>query len=180
MVNVNGIKYYQGDKKIMDEKEKYIKKVKTHLAVMMGKGRKVDKILLSQGLTRLELFAIQQIYEATNKEGEHKGIYVSVLAKKMDIVSSSASRTLNSLEKRGLISREIDPDNRRNIYVMITEKGCLVRKLCLEKVNLMVGKVVEGMGVEDMEQLFVLWNRFIDQMEKAVSDMTEETDETTD
>ena len=66
----------------MDEKEKYIKKVKTHLAVMMGKGRKVDKILLSQGLTRLELFAIQQIYEAANTDQEQKGIYVSALAKK--------------------------------------------------------------------------------------------------
>lgn len=164
----------------MDEKEKYIKKVKTHLAVMIGKGRKVDKILLSQGLTRLELFAIQQIYEATNGDQEEKGIYVSVLAKKMDIVLSSASRTLNSLEKRGLISREIDPDNRRNICVMLTEKGCFVRKKCLEKVNHMVGRVVEGMGMEDMDQLITLWNRFIDQMECAVNDMTEEIDETTD
>jgi DNA-binding MarR family transcriptional regulator len=164
----------------MDEKEKYIKKIKTHLAVMMGKGRKVDKILLSQGLTRLELFAIQQIYEATSGDQEHKGIYVSALAKKMDIVLSSASRTLNSLEKRGLISREIDPDNRRNICVMLTEKGCLVRKKCLEKVNLMVGRVVEGMGKEDMDQLIALWNRFIDQMENVVNDMTEEIDETTD
>lgn len=164
----------------MDEKEKYIKKVKTHLAVMMGKGRKVDKILLSQGLTRLELFAIQQIYEATNGDKEHKGIYVSALAKKMDIVLSSASRTLNSLEKRGLISREIDPDNRRNICVMLTEKGYSVRKQCLEKVNLMVGRVVEGMGMEDMELLIKLWNRFIDQMENAVNDMTEEIDQPTD
>jgi len=165
---------------LIDEKEKYIKKVKTHLAVMMGKGRKVDKILLSQGLTRLELFAIQQIYEATNTDQEQKGIYVSALAKKMDIVLPSASRTLNSLEKRGLISRKIDPDNRRNICVMLTEKGYFVRKKCLEKVNLMVGRVVEGMGMEDMDQLITLWNRFIDQMERAVSDMTEEIDETTD
>lgn len=164
----------------MDEKEKYIKKVKTHLAVMMGKGRKVDKILLSQGLTRLELFAIQQIYEAANGDKEHKGIYVSALAKKMDIVISSASRTLNSLEKRGLISREIDPENRRNICVMLTEKGYLVRKQCLEKVNQMVGRVVEGMGMEDMEQLIKLWNQFIDQMENAVNDMTEEIDAPTD
>ncbi|WP_313075956.1 MarR family winged helix-turn-helix transcriptional regulator [Lacrimispora sp.] len=164
----------------MDEKEKYIKKVKTHLAVMMGKGRKVDKILLSQGLTRLELFAIQQIYEAENGDKEYKGIYVSALAKKMDIVISSASRTLNSLEKRGLISREIDPDNRRNICVMLTEKGYLVRKQCLEKVNQMVGRVVEGMGMEDMEQLIKLWNQFIDQMENAVNDMTEEINAPTD
>ena len=44
----------------------------------------------------------------------------------------------------------------------------------------MVGRVVEGMGIEDMEQLIKLWNRFIDQMENAVNDMTEEIDEPTD
>ena len=72
----------------MNEKDEYIKKVKTHLAVMMGKGRKIDKIFLSQGLTRLEVFAIQQIYQATNGDQDNKGIYVSVLAKNMDIVLS--------------------------------------------------------------------------------------------
>lgn len=164
----------------MNEKENYIKKVKTHLVVMMGKGRKIDKIFLSQGLTRLELYAIQQIYEATKGDKEHKGIYVSVLAKNMDIVLSSASRTLNSLEKRGLISRKIDPDNRRNICVMLTDKGDLVRRQCLEKVNLLVSRVVDGMGMEDMEHLMVLWSRFVDQMEKEVNDMTEESNKTTD
>ena len=44
----------------------------------------------------------------------------------------------------------------------------------------MVGRDVEGMGIEDMEQLIKLWNRFIDQMENAVNDMTEEIDEPTD
>jgi hypothetical protein len=44
----------------------------------------------------------------------------------------------------------------------------------------MVGRVVEGMGMEDMEQLIKLWNQFIDQMENAVNDMTEEIDAPTD
>ena len=164
----------------MNEKDEYIKKVKTHLAVMMGKGRKIDKIFLSQGLTRLELFAIQQIYQATNGDQENKGIYVSVLAKNMDIVLSSASRTLNSLEKRGLISRKIDPKNRRNIFVMLTEKGEFVRKQCLENVNLLVSRIVDDMGMEDMEQLIILWNRFIDQMDKEVNEMTEEMNKKTE
>ncbi|MDK2968007.1 MarR family transcriptional regulator [Lacrimispora sp.] len=164
----------------MNEKDEYIKKVKTHLAVMMGKGRKIDKIFLSQGLTRLELFAIQQIYQATNGDQENKGIYVSVLAKNMDIVLSSASRTLRSLEKQGLISRKIDPENRRNICVMLTKKGEFVRKQCLENVNLLVSRVVDDMGMEEMDQLIVLWNRFIDQMDKEVNKMTEEMNKKTE
>lgn len=164
----------------MNENDDYVKKIKTELAVMMGKGRKIDKIFLSQGLTRLELFAMQQILEATKENKENKGIHVSALAKKMGIVLSSASRTLKSLEKQGLISRRIDPSNRRNVCVVSTEKGERVKKQSLEEVNLLMERVATAMGREEMDQLMVLWKRFADQVEKEVNDMMEESNRNTD
>ena len=44
----------------------------------------------------------------------------------------------------------------------------------MENVNLLVSRVVDDMGIEDMEQLMILWNRFIDQMDKEVNELTEE------
>lgn len=164
----------------MNENDEYVKKIKIELAVMMGKGRKIDKIFLSQGLTRLELFAMQQILEATKENKENKGIYVSALANKMGILLSSASRTLKSLEKQGLITRQIDPSNRRNVCVIPTEKGERVKKQCLEEVNLLMDRVATAMGKEEMDQLMVLWKRFVDQVEKEVNDMMEESNRNTD
>lgn len=36
------------------------------------------------------------------------------------------------------------------------------------------------MGMEEMDQLIVLWNRFIDQMDKEVNKMTEEMNKKTE
>lgn len=154
-----------------DEKKEYIKNLKAEITMMMGKKQRINKNFLLEGLTRLELFALEQIHEAKSEEAESRGIRVSDLAKRMDILQSSASRVLNTLEERDLIYREIDPENRRNIRVFLTEKGERTRFKCYKNLNELLERIVEEMGAEEMDRLLASWKRLSDLLEQEVTAM---------
>ena len=54
---------------------------------------------------------------------DQPGIYVSELAKQLDVTVPAVSNILRKLERQSLIRREVDENNRRNTYVIITESG---------------------------------------------------------
>ncbi len=54
------------------------------------------------------------------------------LAKKLLLSTGNISTVLKKLEKRGLISRERDPDDNRYMQVVITEKGKELLNSCFE------------------------------------------------
>ncbi len=56
----------------------------------------------------------------------------SELGHKMDVSTPRVTAILNEMEDQGLIRRSISPENRRNIYVTLSDKG---RKLFLEKLS---------------------------------------------
>lgn len=160
-----------------DKNEEYKKKFKKEITTMVGKKQSISKKLLPEGMTRLEFFALIQIRETMNEDLDNKGIHVSDLAKKMDILLSSASRTLSALEKRGLIYREIDRENRRNIRVFLTEKGEKTCEKCFVTQNKLIERVIDHMGKEDMDTLIKLWKRFSNLLEKEVDLIIEEKNE---
>lgn len=45
------------------------------------------------------------------------------LSQALGLSTARIAATLNSLEKKGLVTREIDPDNRRQILVRLTDAG---------------------------------------------------------
>lgn len=58
---------------------------------------------------------------------KHDGpVIPSDISAEMEISSARIAATLNSLEKKGLITREIDPEDRRRILVNPTEAGRVV------------------------------------------------------
>lgn len=66
---------------------------------------------------RGELFALQSI---ARRGGD---VLPGEICDEMDVSSARVAATLNSLENKGLITREIDKSDRRQILVRLTQKG---------------------------------------------------------
>ena len=63
--------------------------------------------------------------------------------------SARVSAALNTLEKKGLILREIDPANRRNILVSLTDDGAEYIQALVAKRNQQLLEILTAMGEED-------------------------------
>lgn len=92
-------------------------------------------------------------------EKKKEGVTVSDLAEKMHIKTSAVSRTLKSLEERGLIERTVNQADRRNTYVTLTEAGeASCRKF--RQTMCEFGKaVIERMDEEDMRRMIAYINK---------------------
>lgn len=54
---------------------------------------------------------------------KHGRLTVSELAERMEVSSSAVSQIVSKLEKAKYVSREINPNNRREIFVRLDERG---------------------------------------------------------
>ncbi|WP_346824840.1 MarR family winged helix-turn-helix transcriptional regulator [Ralstonia solanacearum] len=57
------------------------------------------------------------------RQGRGNALSPSALAKDMLLSTSAMTNRLDRLEKRGLIARQTDPDNRRGLRIVLTEAG---------------------------------------------------------
>jgi len=71
------------------------------------------------------------------------------IAKEMDIHISTASRAVNRLEKRGLVSRKKAPEDKRSILVSLEPEGEKVVKASEDHSYRIIKKNMEGMTDED-------------------------------
>ena len=53
----------------------------------------------------------------------HENVLPGEISDEMNVSSARIAAVLNKLESKGLITRQIDPDDRRRILVGITQKG---------------------------------------------------------
>lgn len=77
--------------------------------------------------------------EITTKQGvllelvyKHGSLNISEIAEAMENTSSAVSQIVSKLEKEGYIKREINPSNRREIFVEMDTKGVEYFKRCEE------------------------------------------------
>jgi len=57
------------------------------------------------------------------RQGRGNALSPSALAKDMLLSTSAMTNRLDRLEKRGLIARQTDPDDRRGLRIVLTEAG---------------------------------------------------------
>ena len=98
---------------------------------------------------------------------------MSELAGNMDIAPSAASRLLNAMEGKQLITREVDTGDRRNTFVCLTPEGKKIHDKTAKVMENMRGRLVERMGYEDITQLIELWNKLAGIMEEELSSIWE-------
>ena len=119
------------------------------LSETMHKFRNLFQSMPFENLSHGEFFLLNVL--KSNSESECIG--VMKLAEDMGISGPAVSRTLGNLEKRGLINRNIDTENRRNIIVSISDDGEKVLKQAHRAVELFMENVIEQMGEENVREM---------------------------
>ncbi|MGN1275538.1 MAG: MarR family winged helix-turn-helix transcriptional regulator [Floccifex sp.] len=99
---------------------------------------------------------LHKLYVLIQKHGNNHSIYVSKLTELTGLLPQAISRSLRSLEKDGFVLRKSDEQDRRKVYVKLTEKGLKQHQIGFEKVKNYVTSIEEEMGKDEMEQFIQL------------------------
>lgn len=117
-------------------------------------------------LPRGECYMLHVIWEfmkkhAHNNDGEPipPGIKVSELSEHLKISPPSVSQMVNALEEKGLVERVMTKNDRRVVYIRLTEQGNLNLKEVTQKFMAFTDEIVNRLGKEDTDQLIHLMNR---------------------
>ena len=83
-----------------------------------------------------------------------EGTPSTALGPKMGIESTSLSRILNSLEKRGYIKRKPNPNDGRGVLIFLTKKGKEKRDISKKTVIEFNNSIIKNINSEKMKHFF--------------------------
>ena len=98
---------------------------------------------------------------------QEEDVHPGDLAEKLSLVPGRMTDILKTLEKKGLIRRERDPEDRRRVLVRITPKGARSVTERREQIRVQYSGLYEALGLDDTVKLIELLhkvNRYFDEM----------------
>ncbi|MCC8142167.1 MAG: MarR family transcriptional regulator [Lachnospiraceae bacterium] len=136
------------------------------LSLMMRCG-KMNTMLSSQCGLQLTEMELLHIISGCGPSCFQEGVNLNMqrIQERLQISKPAISYTLNTLEKKAYIVREIDSHDRRRISVTITQEGMTATESSMQQHADMWGRIVEDFGEEDMMQLTSLLTRFFSVMD---------------
>jgi len=87
-----------------------------------------------------------------------EGSYASDIAPKLGMETTSLSRIITTLEKDGMIIREIDKTDKRKVKLHLTEKGKKNKEMAKNSVRKFNGFIEEKIGKKKKEDFFKIIN----------------------
>lgn len=99
-----------------------------------------------------------------NQRRKHPHVYLTAtdLCEKTRLIKSLMNRTLNSLEKKGIIVKERSTTDRRNVYVLFNEINMKLyedeHNEVLRVVDEVVEKIESSVGREKTEEIIDIFN----------------------
>ena len=142
------------------------------LIAAMHRFRRLNLNVVAGGLTRGEFFALTKVREHLSEHPGAKGICVGELADEIHVTSPAVSRMLRGLEGRGLIEREVDRENRRTTYIVLTELGKRAQAAYAGRIEALADRVAERMGEENINALISLLDRLTDILSEELAKET--------
>ena len=88
------------------------------------------------------------------------------ISNSMGISSARIAAALNSLERKGLVTREIDVNDRRKILVDLTEAGEALAAAQTKRITERITHVLTSLGENDAEELVRLSGRLLEIMKE--------------
>jgi len=121
------------------------------------------------GANMKEIVAMMKVAECDTDSNQN--IFFDELGEKLWISKPAISQMFNSLEERGLMTREIDKNDRRKVRLSLTAEGKTFLKERQRHMQEMVEKIFDRFGEEDLRKLLELFNRFGDITEELKNEM---------
>lgn len=134
----------------------------------------MNSIPLKTGISHSEFCLLNIIVDNSDCAD---GMTVSAIAAELDVTPPAVSRSLKSLESRGLVSRETNLINRRNTIVRITEIGRELLENSRKQMDAVMERVHEKMGEERKNQLCELLSEMTEIIEKYAAEKGENADD---
>ena len=91
------------------------------------------------------------------------------IANFLSTTRSNVTNVVDSLEERGLVLREMDPDDRRTFRVILTERGRRTFKEILYNFDRLVRSVLEKFSEEDLRVVSEGFERMIEALSREGS-----------
>lgn len=149
------------------------KQLHTELVKAIRRMRRVKLSVLTEQVIYSEYIALSHIKRYVEENPGAPGIRVSELAERMEIATSAASRMLNSIERKGFITRTVNAKDRRNTYVCLTPAGTKILADSAKEMGVLWKRLIKRMGDEDTRKLIELWNKLAIIMEEEMNSSIE-------
>lgn len=135
----------------MNNKKEY--KELAYLVLRNAKRKKTAFLLSDLSPAEFSLIDTIVTYKKTH---DKRDITVNEIAQDMEISAPAVSKSLKSLENRGIISRVTSESSRRNTFVHITESGIEIYEKNMEVMGRLVDKILSSFTEKEIEQMIAV------------------------
>ncbi|MEU6372429.1 MarR family transcriptional regulator [Streptomyces sp. NPDC046909] len=105
----------------------------------------LDELVKPSGITALQ-------YTALTVLERHDGLSAAQLARDSFVTAQSIADLVRSLENRGLVRRERNPRNRRELLILLTDAGRELLAQCEDSVRALEERMVRDLTAHQTEQ----------------------------
>ena len=123
----------------------------------------LSHVLADTELTASELLYLEHLFL-------NDGITQEKLSQDLSIDRAATTRTIQSMEQKGLVTRTVHPDDRRAKSVCLTEKGRAYESQLRSTQRQWMNYVMQDLSAQEVR----MTNRFLQQMASRAKELTQE------
>lgn len=124
--------------------------------------RQLNKLISNGDLSQGEYLVLRNIWLSNNgmsSYGIQGYIKAADLSDMLELSRPSITRILNDLERRGLITRNIDSQDRRSVKIELTEAGIEAIEKANRRILSIAERLVASLGESDTDKLIESINK---------------------
>jgi len=132
------------------------------LQASLNMRRLLNRLASAGDLTQGEFLVLRHIWLANTagpSNSRRRFAKAAELSDQLNRPRPAITRILNDLEERGLITRAIDPEDRRSINISLTAAGEAALQKANETILQLAERIAESLGESDTEKLIQLLDK---------------------
>lgn len=110
-------------------------------------------------------------WSVLNRLAEQDGVSQKTLAIRAEKDQTNITRLLDQLERKGLVERTVNPDDRRSFLIMITEKGRALNDVLVPIERKVVSDLEANLPPEQLELLWACLHQITQQANQIIAEV---------